>query len=110
MKIFAPLSIFLKKNIMVWTLLCVFSFGVAYKLWWVPFHSAYRKYCVWTERKNKLEAKLEQLHAVVTHKKYFIRKIMTDAQFRARVAKHQTLSLNDNEYIIFFKQKEDFAP
>lgn len=77
-----------------------------YRYWGIPFRSAYRKYSHWTQQKNALEQKISILRLQIAHKKHFIRKLMTDRDFREYVSREQLKYLKDNEYVVFFKQGE----
>ena len=77
-----------------------------YRYWGIPFHSAYRRYTWWAKQTHALEQKISILRLQVAQKKHFIRKLMIDHDFREYVSHEQLKYLKDNEYVIFFKQKE----
>ena len=98
-------KIFSSRVGLYFVLLLALTAGV-YRYWGIPFRSAYRKYCWWTSQKNTLEQKISILRLQVAQKKHFIRKLMVDRDFREYVFREQLKYLKDNEYVVFFKQKE----
>ena len=99
-------KVFFSKIGIYFLVLLALMLGV-YRYWGVPFRSAYRKYCWWTNQKNALEQKINVLRLQVAQKKHFIRKLMIDSDFREYVSREQLKYLKDNEYVIFFKQQEE---
>ena len=87
-------------------LLLTLTVGI-YRYWGVTFRSAYRKYAWWTVQRNTLEQKISILRLQVAQKKHFIRKLMIDRDFREHVSREQLKYLKTNEYVVFFKPKEE---
>lgn len=98
-------NFFFSKRGFCFLLLIALLIGI-YRYWGIPFHSAYRKYTWWSQQTNALEQKIGILRLQVAQKKHFIRKLMVDPDFREYVSHEQLKYLKDNEYIVFFKQKE----
>ncbi len=77
-----------------------------YILWGCEFYSAYKKYCLWKNKRLILEQKIKKLNFSIYQKKYFIKKLMTDRSFREHFAHEKNGFLNTNEYVIYFRQNE----
>lgn len=83
--------------------------AMIYAFWGHKFYVAYEQYCLWKNNRLILEEKIKKLNLSIYQKKYFIKKIMTDRNFREYVAHEQNGFLNANEYVIYFKQNEKLS-
>lgn len=90
----------------LYSLMLVVLIAGIYRYWGIPFRSAYRKYYRWVQQSTTLEQKIGVLRLQIAQKKHFIRKLMTDRDFREYVSREQLKYLNDNEYVVFFKREE----
>ncbi len=77
-----------------------------YYFWGKPFRNSYHNYQNWKIKNIQLQETIECIRKQVIVKKYFIRKLMTDAVFRERFIREKNGFLQPNERIIFFKTRE----
>ena len=77
-----------------------------YYFWGKPFHNSYYNYKNWKIKNTQLQKTIYRIRKQVVAKKYFIRKLMTDAAFRERFIREQNSFLQPNERIVFFKTRE----
>lgn len=75
--------------------------------WQLKLRHSYRQQKFWQQQGEKLQISVSRAQRMVARKKYFIRKMMTDPQFRERVAREQVDFAKPDEYIIFFKGHEE---
>lgn len=81
--------------------------AMIYAFWGCKFYVAYKQYRLWESNRLMLEEKIKKLSISIYQKKYFIKKLMTDRNFRDYVAHEQNGFLNTNEYVIYFKTNEE---
>ena len=77
-----------------------------YYFWGKPFRNSYSNYQNWKIKNNQLQENIERIRKQVVAKKYFIRKLMTDATFREHFMREKNGFLHPNERIVFFKTRE----
>ena len=77
-----------------------------YYFWGKPFRNSYHNYQNWKIKNTQLQQTIKRIRKQVVAKKYFIRKLMTDAAFRERFMREKNGFLYPNERIVFFKTRE----
>lgn len=77
-----------------------------YFFWGKRFQEAYRQYQVLQMQREHLEADVKHYRLQIATKRYFIRKLMTDAYFREQVAHEQIDFAKVHEYVIYFHTAE----
>ena len=77
-----------------------------YYFWGKPFRNSYSNYQNWKIKNTQLQQTIARIRKQVVAKKYFIRKLMTDAAFRERFMREKSGFLQPNERIVFFKTRE----
>ena len=77
-----------------------------YYFWGKPFRNSYHNYQNWKIKNFQLQQSIEHIRKQVITKKYFIRKLMTDADFREHFMRKKNGFLYPNERIVFFKTRE----
>jgi len=77
-----------------------------YYFWGKPFRNSYHNYQNWKIKNTQLQQIIHRIRKQVIAKKYFIRKLMTDAAFRERFMREKNGVLQPNERIVFFKTRE----
>lgn len=80
--------------------------SVIYSFWCKPFRNSYRSYKNWKNKNIQLQQTLENIHNQVVAKKYLIRKLMFDFDFRERFIREKKGYLEPNERVVFFKTQE----
>jgi len=87
------------------TSVIIFALTIYY-FWGKPFRNSYHNYQNWKIKNTQLQKTIAHIRKQVVAKKYFIRKLMTDAAFRERFIREKNGFLHPNERIIFFKTRE----
>ena len=98
------LGIFRKKG--RYLLFLVGSVFTIYFFWGKRFQNAYRQYQALHAQREHLEADVKHYRLQIATKRYFIRKLMTDAYFREQVAHEQIDFAKMHEYVIYFHTTE----
>ena len=87
------------------TSVIILGLGI-YSFWGKPFRNSYHNYQNWKIKNSQLQESIKRIRKQVVTKKYFIRKLMTDAAFRERFIREKNGFLYPNERIVFFKTRE----
>ena len=98
---------FRTKKIILFCFVVISMIAMIYVFWGCKFYVAYKQYRLWESNRLMLEEKIKKLSISIYQKKYFIKKLMTDRNFRDYVAHEQNGFLNTNEYVIYFKTNEE---
>ena len=83
----------------------VFTLAIYY-FWGKPFRNSYHNYQNWKIKNSQLQETIDRIRKQVITKKYFIRKLMTDADFREHFMREKNGFLQPNERVVFFKTRE----
>lgn len=78
-----------------------------YWFWGKPFRCSFRNYQNWKNKNVQLQQTISHIRKQVLSKKYFIRKLMTDATFRERFLREKNGFLYPHERVVFFKTHEN---
>ena len=78
---------------------------VVYALWGRRFLDAWRYHRAVRAQREHLEVKIKRYRLQTAKKHYFIRKLMTDADFRERVLHEQIGYIGEDEYAIYFREE-----
>ncbi len=78
---------------------------VIYALWGCRFLDAWRYHRAVCTQREHLEVKIKRYRLQVAKKRYFIRKLMTDADFREQVLREQIDYVGEDEYAIYFREE-----
>ena len=78
---------------------------VIYALWGRRFLDAWCYYRAIRAQREHLEIEVKRYRLQVATKRYFIRKLMTDADFREQVLREQIDYVGEDEYAIYFREE-----
>lgn len=90
-------------RLLFWIALIAF---VIYTLWGRRFFDAWRYWRSIRTQREHLEADVKRYRLRMAMKQYFVRKLMTDADFRERAAREHVDYVSENEYVIYFSKDE----
>ena len=76
-----------------------------YALWGCRFLDAWRYHRAVRAQREHLEVEVKRYRLQVATKHYFIRKLMTDADFREQVLREQIDYVGEDEYAIYFREE-----
>ena len=83
---------------------------IIYALWEGRFLDAWRYHRAVRAQREYLEVKIKRYRLQVAKKRYFIRKLMTDADFREQVLREQVDYVGEDEYAIYFREEGERLP
>ena len=81
---------------------------VVYALWGCRFLDAWRYHRAVCTQREHLEVKIKRYRLQVAKKRYFIRKLMTDVDFREQVLREQIDYVGEDEYAIYFREEGEY--
>lgn len=83
--------------------------AVAYGLLGRRFYEAWREWRAFRTQREHLERRVNRYRLQVAKKRYFVRKLMTDADFREHMLHEQVDYVGENEYVIYFLGNEHIS-